>query len=124
MEITTHAKFDEGFNNLPIYNLPLDSQQVICLNGTRVPPDKVELTSLDLEFFVYLFSDKETAVIPVLSTTSDASFGFDLQDCELSGCTYIKDVNDTVSSSAAKSFGTCKQSRQKLHSASLILMVI
>ena len=47
----------------------------------------------------------------------DPSFGFDLKDCKLSGCTYIKDVDDTVSSSAAKLFGTCKQLRCKIRGA-------
>ena len=76
-----------------------------------------ELSSSDLEFFVYPFSAKENAVVPVLPNTLDPSFGFELKYCKLSGCTYIKDVNDTVSSSAAKLFGTCKQSRCKLRGA-------
>ena len=114
MKIATHAKFDEGFNDLPVDHLPLNSQQILRLNGTRVPADAKELSSSDLEFFVYPFSDKETAIIPVLPNTSDALFGFELADCELSGqlsgCTYIKNVDDTKSSSDAQSFGTCKQS--------------
>ena len=99
---------------MPVDNLPLNSQKVICLNGTCIPTDKTELTLSDLEFFVYPFSDKETTVIPVLPNTSDTSFGFDLKDYKLSGCMYIKDVDDTMSSCAAKSFGTSKQSRQKI----------
>ena len=94
--------------------MPLNSQQVLQLNNTHVPADTTELSSSDLEFFFYTFSAKETAVYPVLLNTLDPSFGFDLKDCKLSGCTYIKDVDDTVSSSAAKLFGTCKQSRCKL----------
>ena len=108
MKIATHVKFDEDFNNLPVDNLPLNSQQILCLNGTHVPADTKELDSSDLEFFVYPFLEKETTVIPVLHTTTDALFGFDLSNCELSGCTYIKNVDNTKSSSAAKSFGTCK----------------
>ena len=108
VKIATHTKFDEGFNDLPVDNLPLDSQQVLCLNGTCVPADKTELSLSDLEFFVYLFSDKETAVILVLCNMLDALFGFDLMYCKLSSCTYIKDVNNTMLSSATKSFGTCK----------------
>ena len=102
VKIATHAKFDEDFNDLTVDNLPLNSQKVLFLNGTCVPADNNKLTSSDLEFFVYLFSDKETAVIPILPNMSDTLFGFDLTDCKLSGYMYIKDVNDTMLSSAAK----------------------
>lgn len=33
-------------------------------------------------------------------------------DCELTDCTYIQDLDDTVSSSATKYFGTCKRSQK------------
>ena len=95
VQIATHATFDEGSNDLPVTNLPLNSQLVLCLNGTCVLADTTELSSFDLEFFVYPFSNKETAVIPVLPNTLDALFGFDLMDCELSGCMYINDVDET-----------------------------
>lgn len=78
------------------------------LNGLHVPPDKNELKSSYLGFFIYPFSDKEIAIIPVLHNTTDVSFGFDFKDCKLSGWMYVQDIDDTVSSSAAKSFGTCK----------------
>ena len=113
LKISTHAKFDEGFNDLPVDNLPLNSQQILCLNSTCVPADTKELDSSDLEFF-HPFSYKETAFIPVLPNTTNFLFGFDLVDCDISGHTYIKDVNNTKSSSTATSFGTCKQSRKKL----------
>ena len=64
---------------------------------------------------MYPFSDKEITIIPVHPSATHASFSFDLKDCELSGCTYIKVVEDTVTSSAAKSFCTCKRLQAKLH---------
>ena len=99
--------------------MPLNCQQILFLNGTHVPPNKCELHSSDLEFFVYPFSKKQTAVIPVHPSTADFSFGFDLKDCELSGRTYIKDINDTATSSAAWLFGTCKRLRSKICGAFL-----
>ena len=119
VKIATHNKFDESFNDLPVDNMPLNCQKILCLNGTCICPDKRELNSSDLEFFLYPFSDKETAVIPVHPSTTHASFGFDLNDYDFSGCAYIKDVDDTVTSSAAKSFGTCKRLRTKLCGAFL-----
>ena len=114
VKITTHSKFYEGFNDLPVDNFALNCQHILCLNWTQVPPYKTKLNSSDFEFFVYLFSNKEIAVIPVLSNTTDVSFGFDLKDYELSGQTYVQDVDDTILSSSAKSFGIGKQSWKKL----------
>ena len=33
VKIATHAKFDNGFNDLPINNLPPNCQQILQLNG-------------------------------------------------------------------------------------------
>ena len=68
----------------------------------------------DLQFFVYPFSDKEVATIPINLNESSESFGFILNDDELMERTYVKELNNTVKSSAAKSFGNIKSSRQKL----------
>ena len=67
--------------------------------------------------FVYPFSKKETVVIPVLPNVSDISSGFNLKDYELSSQNYVQDVDNTISPSASKSFGTCKRSKKKLHGA-------
>ena len=95
----------------------MNCQKILCINCTRVPTDKNELQLSNLEFFVYTFSEKETAIIPLLPNTNDASFGFNLKNCELSGYTYVQDVDNTVSFSVAKSFETCKWSQKKLNGA-------
>ena len=41
-------------------------------------------------------------------------FGFDLNDCKITGCTYVKNVDDTVTSNRTKLLGICKQSQKKL----------
>ena len=41
-------------------------------------------------------------------------FGFDLNDWDITGCTNIKDFDDTVTSSATKSFKICKKVREKI----------
>ena len=69
---------------------------------------------MNLQFFVYPFSDKQVATIPVLSAATDLSFGLELKDNDLLGCTYVSNIKDTVTSSAAKSFGDIKRSQQKL----------
>lgn len=65
-------------------------------------PDKMELTSYDINSFVTLFAHKENATIPVLPNTKYATFGLNLCDEKITSWTYVKDIDDTVSSSAAK----------------------
>ena len=115
VKISTHAKFNEGFNYLPVDNLPLNYQQILYLNDTRVSPDKSELQSSDLEFFVYHFSEKRNCNYSCPSQHNRCIFWFNLKDYKLSSCTYVQDVDDMVSSSAAKFFGTCKQLQKKMH---------
>ena len=114
VKIATHAKFDEGFNDLPAEVLPPNCQHVRRLNGDRVPAETAEIGASDLQFFVYPFSDKQTATIPVLAKGTDPLFGFKLRDDDLLGRSYVEDLLDTKTSSAAKSFGTCKRSRRHL----------
>lgn len=83
MKYGTHAKFDKGYNNLPADNLPSNCQQNLCQNGSSMPIDNKEITTSDLELFLYPFVDKEIATIPVLPSTKDDSFGFKFQDDDL-----------------------------------------
>ena len=83
------------------------------LNNEHQPPDNNEIYSIDLKLFVYPFSEKEIATIPVLPNTKDVSFGFNLTDDKSFGHIYICKIKDNLSSSASKSFGTCKNSCAK-----------
>ena len=117
VKIATHAKFDEGFNDLPADTLPPNCQQILRHNGTKLPTDKNEISSSQLEFFVHPFLEKETVTIPVLPNNKDDNFGFQLRDDELFSRTFIERVKDTKTSSAAKTFGNFKQSQRKFRGA-------
>ena len=48
VKVGTHMKFDEGFNDLPLDELPLGAAQYVRLNhGIRPPPDPAPLSSSD-----------------------------------------------------------------------------
>ena len=117
IKYATHAKFHEGFNDLPSDNLPPNCQQILRQNGSPLPMDNKEISTPDLKFFLYPFADKEIATIPVLPSNKDSSFGFKLQDDDLFGRSYIKEIFDNKSSSAAKVFGNITRSRPKLRGA-------
>ena len=49
VKVGTHMQFDEGFNDLPLGELPLGAAQYVRLNhGIRPPPDSTPLKSTDL----------------------------------------------------------------------------
>ena len=110
MKIATHAKFDEGFNDLPIDNLLPICQYILQLNEQSIPINDCSLSLSDLEFFIYPFVNTETAVIDSNPKAKDNCFIFKLLDDNLTGCNYIQDVEDTVGSSAACVFGTISNS--------------
>ena len=84
------------------------------MNGERVPIDQDELAALDLDFFVYPFADKEDVTITVNPKAKDDSFGFQLASDDLTGCTYVKELVDSVSSTATKAFKTLESSCKHL----------
>ena len=76
VKVTTHAKFDKRFNNLPIDNLPPNCQHILFLNGQHIPTNDPSLNESDLEFFIYSFAKTETADIVVNPKIKDNCFGF------------------------------------------------
>ena len=113
-KIATHAKLDEGFNNLPIDNLPLNCQHIFRLNGQPISIDDCFLSLLDLEFLIYPFANTETAVIDFNPKAKDNFLGFKLLDDDLTSRNFIQDIEDNVSTSVACAFGTISNTQQKL----------
>ena len=60
VKITSHCKFDEDFNDLPTESVPLGFQQLVQANRDEpIPADDVDISSSDLDFFVYPFANKQ-----------------------------------------------------------------
>ena len=77
-------------SDLPTESVPLGFQQLICANWDEsLPADDVDITSSDLDFFVYLFADKEIIDIPVLPNDKNDQFGLQLCDDDLYDWVYI-----------------------------------
>ena len=57
VKIATHARFDEGFNDLPSDTLPPNCQQILCQNGTIVPQEFVIGGDDLLDGDQFLFTD-------------------------------------------------------------------
>ena len=63
---------------------------------------------------MYPFADKEDVILTVNPKTKDDSFGLQLASDNFTGHTYVKEVTDSVSSTAAKAFKTLETSRNCL----------
>ena len=121
IKIATHAKFDEGFNDLPINYLLPNCQHILRLNGERVAIGQDKLAASDLDFFVYPFAHKEVVQITANPKTKDETFGFNLANNDLTGCTYVQEFDDSVSSTATKAFNNnIKSSQKKLRGVYII----
>ena len=95
-------QFDEGFNDLPLGELPLGASQYVCLNhGIRPPPDSAPLLSSDFEFFVYPFANRQFATIPVQKHDKNQLFGLTLAHDDLMKRTYVQKIKDNSSVSKA-----------------------
>ena len=95
VKITSHCKFDEGFNDFPIESVPLGFQQLIQENrDNNFLLILLKLHPLIWIFFVYPFADKEITEIPVLPWEKDDHFGFKLKNDELYGRVYIDKIKD------------------------------
>lgn len=56
VKITSHCKFDEGFNNLSTESVTLGFQKLIQSNHDQhILPDLTQIKFSDLDFFVDLF---------------------------------------------------------------------
>ena len=98
MEIASHCKFDEGFNDMPIESVPIGLQQLIQIyQNERLPEDTTEIDTKDLDFFVYPFSKKETIKVSVIINDRDKQFVLKLCNDDFMGCTYIKKLQPNSS---------------------------
>ena len=72
------------------------------------------MAALDLDIFLYSFADKEDITLVINPKAKDNSFRFQLASDDLTGRIYVKEVTDSVSSTAAKAFNTLESSPKRL----------
>ena len=98
VKIATHCKFDEGYNNSPSSELPPGFQQIQRMNNDiPLPIDDKEISTSDLEFFVYPFSDSEVVTVPILPDDDIDNFGFDFCTDDLNGRVYVSGIKNNSS---------------------------
>ena len=97
VKIISHYTFDEGFNDLSTESVPLGFQQLVHANPDEaIPSDNVDISSSDLDFFVYPFTNKQIVDVPVLPNNKDFHFGLELCNDNLYDRVYIEKNQEQV----------------------------
>ena len=120
VKIANHARYDEGYNDLPPSQIPPNviHLQRIDQDGQAPPADTHDITTQDLHFYITPFAELLHRTVKLLPKSNHPLFGFNLVDDELLQRTYIKDI--APKSPASKIFSTLKSTRRHLRGAYLI----
>ena len=94
-KIAVHCVFDEGFNNVPIESICPNAQHLLRVaNGKDLTEIKGSVDAVsDLEFYIYLFSEKQSTVVHVLPTEDDPTFGYEMKTDKLHKRVYISNAS-------------------------------
>ena len=119
VKIANHARYDEGYNDLPASQIP---PNVIHLqrtdNGNAPEADTIKIAASDLEFYISPFAELIHRTVKLTPRSNHPLFGFKLADDELLQRSYITAI--APNSPASKIFSTLKSTRRQLKGAYLI----
>ena len=76
-KIATHAWFDEGFNDLPMDQVPLNGQHLMRTDEETSFPAETSI------HFVTPFQDLQLVKLSFTAKDDDPEFGFRFADCHL-----------------------------------------
>ena len=116
IKIATHARFDEGMNDLDINSIPPNVQQLQRSDdGVRPEKDPKEITVDELEFFVTPFPETVTKQITV---KDKQKIGIEVASDPLSKRAFLSDVKPK--SPASQIYSTLRATKNKLQGAYFI----
>ena len=95
VKIATHAKFDEGFNDFPMDQVPSNGQHLMRTDeGTPFPAETRELSSSDFGHFVTPIKDLQLVKLSFTACDKDDEFGFRFADDPVLSKPYITNIKD------------------------------
>ena len=119
MKIATPARFDEGFNDLPIDQVPPNSQYLMQTDdGTPLPADTPELSSSDFGHFITPFEDLHLVKLSFNDQDQDSQFGLRIADDPILSKPYITNIK--AQSPASRLCSTHKASRNRFRGAYIV----
>jgi hypothetical protein len=96
VKVNTHARFDEGMNDLP--TLPLNAEYLLRREGAPLPAETHTTPALDLNSTINLFTVLANETVPI--SCNHATFGFGLAVCPTRRRVYV--TNFTPHSTATR----------------------
>ena len=95
----SHARFDEGMNDLPLTSLPPNVVHLQRTNDNIKFPMDVKETTID-NFFFYASPFDETLVTSLTVSCKHPTFGLTLKEDEINSRTYVHHLIDKTSAAA------------------------
>ena len=119
VKIATHARFDEGFNDLPFSDVPPNGQHLMRTDdGTPLPAETAPLSSSNFGHFVTPFKDLQLVKLSFNARDKDNEFGLRIADDPVLSKPYIINIKDK--SPASWLCSTHKASRNKFRGAYIV----
>ena len=101
IKIATHARFDEGMNDLPVVDMPPNVRHLVCADdGEPIAPDPVELSASTFAFDVVPFVPLHHGWLKRSSSTSDKTFGFSFANDTTQHRAFVSDMRKKSAASA------------------------
>ena len=119
VKIATHARFDEGMNDLPVTEIPPNVQHLARTDdGNAFPAEECDVNASDFHFYVSPFSRLLHKRVTHTANSSDPTYGFSFADDELLQKAYIEDIG--AHSAACDLYSNRRAARNKLRGAFLV----
>ena len=116
VKIASHARFDEGMNDLHLEAIPPNVQQLQRSDdGIRIPAETEEIEAADLQFYESPFHNVHTKTLVL---DSSKPHGLTIASDQLSKRAYVSDIKNN--SPASKLFSTPRATRNKIKGAYII----
>ena len=95
VKIATHARFDEGFNDLPMDTIPPNGQHLIRTDdGNPFPAETRQLSLSNFGHFVTPFQDLQLVKLSFTAKDKDDAFGLRFADDPVLSKPYIANIKD------------------------------
>ena len=117
IKMATHARFDEGMNDMPQEKIPPNVQHLLrSEEGKRFPDEDAETMAAEFHLFNSPFSHTLPKTLKV--QCDDATYGLRIADDELRNRAFVQSVKDN--SSARKMFSTMKAANNAIKGAYIV----
>jgi len=116
VKLASHARFDEGMNDLPLADIPPNVQHLQrAEDDAPLPMDATETLTKDLQFFITPFANLHIKTMDTRSAGTDPTYGLIIRDDELMHRAFVFDIK--AKSCASKLYTSLQGTRRHIKGA-------